>query len=1334
TTAGGGGGGRIALYYAYLSGFDTDNQIQANGGIGYENGGEGTIYLEEVDAGDTIPTAADPPKHIGMEGLLFHVDGVGNNIYHENDVDFVVFKLVDNSEVWIDVDAAEVGSSLDSYLRLFDSDGNELATSDDDAAVGEPSTSDSYIYKYLNAGTYYVGVSAYPNSNYLPFEADSAQLSGNSDHLGTYMLTIFSGAVDSVPPEPVVDLTFADDTGYSSTDHITVDSEVVFSWTEPYDDSGIAMYEYRWDGSEWVSIKSASVILSAGEGEHDFEVRAIDNGNNVGEATNLALVVDLTAPQVIDHAPDGVIHTLVDYMDVTFSEPVNLDIFIPDKITIIGPTGVIPDAVTGINHLSGNTYRISLKEQISAGSFKVYIDSSVEDVAGNLMAIDYFWSFEPKQRDLTIPYISVDPAANVKTGDELTVSWHIENSGIGAVDLGFYELVRVVNTTTGQELLTELLPFDPGLDGVIIGGGTVNRYYTFKMPDGDISVGDIEIIVTTDFNNNIFEYNVDGDAESNNTAIAIVASELAPYPDLLVTYIEAPTIAIGDPAKVTVTWTVENQGNGPTVSGSWFDAIIASVNDTFGDSDDFVLARFEYFGLLGVNGSYARNETFLLPPAFPANRYNLFFKADFDDTVFENVLESNNVTRADEFFDAMPIPYADLIVTSVLPPSGDAFSGQPFNIKWEVKNQGIGISDKASWSDFVYLAANPDGSHNVQSFGWFDHLGHLAVEGTYTRNAAVVPKDGLEGEYYIVVRTGGPFEFLYTDNNSAVSAAFPISLTPPPDLIVTGITAPVVAEEGSVIDVDWTVENQGEGEAPGSWTDKIYLQKAGDPNASKIQLGNFTYNGPLQAGMTYKRREQFRLPIHFDGQYEVVVTTNYNNTLYEHGETVNNTLVDDNPVNITIKPRSDLQVSSITVPTEVDAGGTFAVEFEIINQGTAVTNVPHWVDRVYLSFDGILSNDDIRIDTVSNPYALEPGVSYNSETKSIIIPNRYGGEIYVLVHTDADNQMDEWPNDTNNISSSDVYAEPIIIIPVPKADLVIDHQQIEGDEVVAPTQSIIGAEIEVRYTVTNLGTGATNINIWTDMIWLARDKNRPHAGAGDILLKTISHTGVLDVSAGYDVITNVTIPDGLISGTYYITPWTDPYGIVLEDTLANNVNPDDPHEIDNNNYKARAIAIIGVDPKPDPKPKPDPIIPPDLVVQSVVCDEMAEGGGPFTVSWTVTNQGAGETRKGWSDRLYLATKLPIDPLMDPAVNPLHPFVPGTNLLHLGDFGHNLQLKPDESHTKTQTFTLTPSAVGIYVVVIADIGNNIPEANENVDAERNNILARETDITPARDLK
>ena len=42
---------------------------------------------------------------------------------------------------------------------------------------------------------------------------------------------------------------------------------------------------------------------------------------------------------------------------------------------------------------------------------------------------------------------------------------------------------------------------------------------------------------------------------------------------------------------------------------------------------------------------------------------------------------------------------------------------------------------------------------------------------------------------------------------------------------------------------------------------------------------------------------------------------------------------------------------------------------------------------------------------------------------------------------------------------------------------------------------------------------------------------------------------------GYDQTVRVTVPDNLASGEYFITPWSDSYDAVLEDTLATNINP-----------------------------------------------------------------------------------------------------------------------------------------------------------------------------------
>ena len=132
-----------------------------------------------------------------FNGNLSSVEGViGDGDYLMGDVDLFSIEVAANTKVVIDVDARDlaVPSRLDSYLRLFDSSGQLIAANDD--AGG---TLDSRLSAQLTGGgTYYVGVSAFGNSRYNPFEAGSSRPARTS---GEYVLTV---ATDVAPPEPPV--------------------------------------------------------------------------------------------------------------------------------------------------------------------------------------------------------------------------------------------------------------------------------------------------------------------------------------------------------------------------------------------------------------------------------------------------------------------------------------------------------------------------------------------------------------------------------------------------------------------------------------------------------------------------------------------------------------------------------------------------------------------------------------------------------------------------------------------------------------------------------------------------------------------------------------------------------------------------------------------------------------------------------------------------------------------------------------------------------------------------------------------------------------------------
>ena len=198
--------------------------------------------------------------------------------------------------------------------------------------------------------------------------------------------------------------------------------------------------------------------------------------------------------------------------------------------------------------------------------------------------------------------------------------------------------------------------------------------------------------------------------------------------DLAVTNITAPALTIADPAHITVGFTITNVGPKPTLHGVWTDRIMLSEDETIGYGD-IELARVEHAGDLAPGASYSYSETFDLAPGF-TGRYHLYVQADIDGVLAKFEARANNLGECAHFVDVMPIPYADLVVDAVQSPA-TASSGTSLELTWTVRNQGIGLTNRGSWHDSVFLYSDAAGKHQVDDW-WFDHLGQVPVGGTYT--------------------------------------------------------------------------------------------------------------------------------------------------------------------------------------------------------------------------------------------------------------------------------------------------------------------------------------------------------------------------------------------------------------------------------------------------------------------------------------------------------------------------------------------------------------------------------------------------------------------------
>ncbi|MDB5858608.1 MAG: hypothetical protein JWQ76_2297, partial [Ramlibacter sp.] len=872
----------------------------------------------------------------------------------------------------------------------------------------------------------------------------------------------------------------------------------------------------------------------------------------------------------------------------------------------------------------------------------------------------------------------VQGASTIVSAQPLTVSWRVANVG-GRIDGAWVDQVYL--SRNGVARLFAEVP----RTATLATGDSYQASATFEVPID--FTGDYDIVVVTNPS-----YALGERITANNRATRALGVQLAAYADLKVTAVQVTPLLVADPAYLEFQYTVANQGTGAGRTSQWTDKVVLSADGIIGNSDDIVVAQLAHDGAVLEGTQYTRSERIQLPVG-TTGRYRLYVISDAANAVFENGLEANNSGQAANQTDIMPIAYSDLRVESAAA-EGQAQSGRPLRFTWTVANRGMESTNTESWSDSIWLSRNPDGTNVVTSFGSAGHLGQLAVGQGYTRSVDVVLPEGIQGDFYLNVKTGGPFEFIYTGNNQGSTAAIPVTLSQSPDLIVEAAGLPATAQEGSLIEVSWSVLNQGQARAEGMWTDNLVLVPASGTGAS-IFLGSFTYDRGLDAGIRYTRTELVRLPARLEGLYRLAVATNANLGVYEYGAARNNNgFTTTAATQVSLNDRPDLRVGTVTVPTHVIAGGSAAIKYTVTNQGSTATS-GRWVERVYLSLDGNLSGDDILVGRYDNASSLAPTEAYSNESASVDIPIRYRGDAYLIVVADAEGRIDEYPNEGNNVK-----AARLTIDAVPFGDLVTSN-------VVAPDQAVHGSSIEVSYKVANKGSAATrgeaaSRTSWTDTVWLTRDRTRPGKG-GDVKLAEFTHTGLLAVGEDYLNTVQVNLPSGLGSGQYFITVWSDAYDVILEDTLATNLNPDDPNQVDNNNYKARPISILG-------------ITPPDLAITALTAAATASADAPLSFTYTVQNKGDAFGGR-WTDSVFLAD-----------TNDLGT---ASKIWTLGSWEQSRTLGNGESYTATQSVQFGPSVEGLFLIVKTDAWPWSYNYNGAIGelSEANNARATATTVTP-----
>jgi Concanavalin A-like lectin/glucanases superfamily/CARDB/Secretion system C-terminal sorting domain/Thrombospondin type 3 repeat len=534
---------------------------------------------------------------------------------------------------------------------------------------------------------------------------------------------------------------------------------------------------------------------------------------------------------------------------------------------------------------------------------------------------------------------------------------------------------------------------------------------------------------------------------------------------------------------------------------------------------------------------------------------------------------------------------------------------------------------------------------------------------------------------------------------SSESAVQTFTLRELPDLLVSQVLTPLTANSGQTFQMSWNIKNMGltDSNVP-EWLDRVWLSSDTvlQTNQDRL-LGTFSNFAYLLPNEQYANQGTFPIENGIEGNYYIIVATDATGLVVEQKENNNTRYA---PLQIVLTPAPDLRVEQILAPDTAFSGTTIQLTFKVKNNGTGVTPVSDWADRIYFSKNPtvnfnftIIPNtiffNDKRLGVVPHTGILQKDSIY-TVTKNVTLPPNINGLYYLHVYTDLFQDNSEYSYERGYVYEGAAEFNNSLSIPINIK--LSPHADLEINTVTTPSVISVGESFPVQWIGANNGFDVTSANSWIDRVYISKSATyKP-----DSLISLGDYAVNVSLIAGltYNATKNVIIPRK-ITGTYYTYIVTD---------VANNVFEG---AFENNNFKrSNAFTIIN----------------PDLIPTIETYPLSISSGQKLNVQWRITNSGTGSLFGGWEDRAFIS-KLPTFNI--------------DSAIYLGAVTTNTVVTSANFTVKNQAFTLPNGISGnYYLYVFTDYGNQILETGSS-SSEGNNIVRSQNPVaialTPPADL-
>ncbi len=329
------------------------------------------------------------------------------------------------------------------------------------------------------------------------------------------------------------------------------------------------------------------------------------------------------------------------------------------------------------------------------------------------------------------------------------------------------------------------------------------------------------------------------------------------------------------------------------------------------------------------------------------------------------------------------------------------------------------------------------------------------------------------------------------------------------------------------------------------------------------------------------------------GNYYIGVIADYGNAVAESNET-NNSWPGTSVWVVAAQPDIRIQNAPQLSTSWVIGGESASLTYVLENIGTDTAGPS--LSRIYLSNDNTITTSDTLL-TTDAVAALAAG-SRSTESVSVTLPGTLTpGYYYIGVIADYNNAIAEG-SETNNVSPSDA----LYVAALPQPDLDVSY----GTSLSSSTV-VKGWSVTLSYWVTNYGSGKAGAS--TSGIYLSTDST---ISTSDTLLGTDAVAAMASGTSSSESV-NITIPDTLATGTFYIGVIADYDNVVTESNETNNPS------------NALTLSVI------------EPVVPDlDIVYAPTLDSAWVLKGGTVKLDYTIEGPAVGWTGSSVTG-IYLST-------------------------------------------------------------------------------------------------